>query len=155
MNKLSAYLSSLSTTLKGVKDVHNVFNSKVAIEFNPFNFWRSDENKLSQLLAFFLDPNENHAQDDKFLKIFLERFGFSQRTGNVTCVCERTITNNRRIDILLTFDDRFAIAIENKPYAADQYEQIHDYDLFLSNYFKDNYCLLYLTPNGAQPASYI
>ncbi|WP_228669743.1 PD-(D/E)XK nuclease family protein [Dickeya parazeae] len=45
--------------------------------------------------------------------------------------CEVTVENGRKIDLLLTFLDG-VIAIENKPWAADQENQLRDYALWLN-----------------------
>ena len=43
-----------------------------ANRFNPFRFMHTDENGLSNILAFLLDSNEAHGQRDLFVRSFLQ-----------------------------------------------------------------------------------
>ncbi|MET3978344.1 uncharacterized protein (DUF427 family) [Mucilaginibacter sp. UYP25] len=152
---IKPYFSGLISLNRTLKDVQALYDPVNAFRFNLFNFWYPGENKLSQILAFFLDPKQTHGQGDVFLKIFLNQFGLTHLvsdTNNVNVKCEYTITYQRRIDILISFyNDKFAIGIENKFGAGDQVNQLHDY----AKYFKDNFnnhVLFYLTPKGGNPS---
>jgi hypothetical protein len=155
LNNIRSYFAGLNSTLKSTQRVQELYNSKVAFKFNLFNFWYPQENKISQILAFFLDPAETHGQGDAFLKIFVKRLGldeFKCDTTHVSVKCEQGIDNQRRIDILLSFgNNTFGIAIENKLWALDQDFQLYDYAEFLKKKFNNNYLLLYLTPDGRDP----
>ncbi len=152
---LKPYFSGLNSTIRTVKNVQALYEPVNAFRFNLFNFWYPGENKLSQILAFFLDPKQTHGQGDVFLKIFLDEFGLKQfvnDTNNVSIKCEYAITDQRRIDILITFySDGFAIGIENKFGAGDQENQLHDYAKYLKSRF-NKHVLFYLTPNGTEPS---
>jgi hypothetical protein len=152
---LKPYFSGLNSTIRTVKNVQTLYEPINAFRFNLFNFWYPGENKLSQIIAFFLDPKQTHGQGDVFLKIFLDQFGLGQfvsDTTNVTVKCEYAITNQRRIDILISFyNDRFAVAIENKFGADDQENQLYDYAKYLKSKF-NKHVLFYLTPKGHKPS---
>jgi PD-(D/E)XK nuclease superfamily protein len=63
----------------------------------------------------------------------------------------RTIEDSqRRIDILLNIDG-VALAIENKPWAEDQKNQLKDYAKHLKKVFQGNFLLIYLSANGGPP----
>ena len=153
-------------TVKAKIDAHNEFkeayNEQLALDFNLFNFFGVGENKISTILAYFLDPKETHGQSDKFLKEFLSLFdevidGETQNqyrpfdTKVVNIKCEYGITDGRRIDILMKLGDCY-IAIENKVWAVDQKNQLHDYANYLNMISKGNYLLLYLNPYGDKPS---
>src|SRR5262249_10621619 len=58
----------------------------------------------------------------------------------------------RRIDILVDFEE-FGLAIENKPWASDQEDQISDYVFHLERRFGGKFVIVYLTRDGAKPTS--
>jgi len=156
LNSVKSYLSGLHSITNGIKRVQQMYDPVTAFKFNLFNFWYPQENKISEILAFFLDPAQAHGQGDVFLKIFIEQLridGFNYNTTHVIVKCEHGSDNQRRIDILLSFNnDEFGIAIENKLWAPDQGEQLFDYSEFLNKKFKKNHILLYLTPDGREPS---
>jgi len=126
-------------------------NKKEAFGFNFFDFFKMGENKVSSLLAFLLNPNGSHGQEDTFLKSFFEALEIDYpKEKFVKITCEKVITNNRRIDILIQFD-RYALAIENKIWASDQNNQLLDYNAYLDKRYKGKYHLLYLNPYGSNP----
>lgn len=50
-----------------------VYNQEMAFGFDFFRFFKVGENKVSKILAYFLNPKEQHGQGDLFLKDFTER----------------------------------------------------------------------------------
>ena len=156
-SKIEALFSGVSATLKSVREVQKIYDPMLAFGFNSLNFFRPGENKTSEILAYFLNPKQKHGQGNSFLKKFLEIIDFDTEkiseliNKDVKIECEHIIPNNRRIDIFISFEDSYCLAIENKIWAEDQGNQLTDYDLYLRNKFTDNYCLLYLTPYGKNP----
>ena len=152
-----AYFSGLSATIKSVKDVQKLYNPQLAFNFNSLNFLRPGENKYSEILAFFLNPKEAHGQGAIFLKLFLKNVGLDDKVSEIDlidakCKCEHGTDNQRRIDIVITFGhDKFVVAIENKVWAKDLKDQLKDYNEYLNSKFRENYCLLYLTPYQKEP----
>lgn len=69
--------------------------------------------------------------------------------SNATVYTEYTTTDKGRIDILIKDANKNALIIENKIYAADQYEQLKRYDQFAKKEFKA-YQIYYLTLWGSE-----
>lgn len=152
-------LQEIKDILKLVKtevDTHLKFkqkyNKQFALDFSLFDFFKVGENKVSQLLAYFLDTKENHGQGDVFLREFVKQFykdGMDiTQYENTT---EKTTYKYRRIDIYIKLED-ITIAIENKPWADDQVNQLLDYSDYLDTVSNGKYLLLYLTPYGNPPS---
>lgn len=103
MTKEEELIKEMSSVLKIHKEYMEAYNHKLAIGFNVFNFFDVGENKTSEILAYFLNPKEKHAQGDVFLDSFLKLLPENVKTNNelrnAKVKCEYTIDNNRRIDI--------------------------------------------------------
>jgi len=109
------------------------------------------ENKLSQLIAFLLDPAADHDQGAVFLKQFLRLAGMSVPDADLDhaiveteALTDRLAAYRRRIDILVRVGGR-ALAIENKPWAGDQTAQVNDYLAQLQASHPDRHKLIYLS----------
>ena len=129
------------------------FGRKNAPWFNPIDFWWVDENKTSQILAFFLDPSESHEQGDRYLKHFIKKFGLDfftyNRRDKLEVQCNVPTDDGRRIDIVINKNlFELAIGIENRIRMSTQEQQgeLEHYSKYLSNRTGDDYCLIYLTP---------
>lgn len=113
------------------------YEAELAPDFSLMDWLKNDELALSRYLRFLLSPDETHGQSELFLKGFLsliEKNGHDSpvATGDKVRVdYEVAIENGRRIDLLLT-SSKGVIAIENKPWAVDQENQLRDYALWLS-----------------------
>ena len=97
------------------------------------------ENVISNLLAFFLDPNEAHAFGSLLLDHLIQKLGFgadlSAPNTDVKVLREvRTHTGNR-IDILAILPDA-ALIIESKIY-ANLYNDLGDYAQFAASQYPD------------------
>lgn len=147
------FFSLAETKIKLTQQVKNYYGKEIAPNFNSFDFWPIDENKVSSIISFFLNPIETHEHGDIYLRHFLQKFDleFFQFNENdkVTVQCEFSTDSGRRIDIII-YKNKFeqVIGIENKIYVgtADQQNQITDYLDFLARKSKNNYCLIYLSP---------
>lgn len=159
---------TLDDTFAGVADVHkriNEENFKTSNLFNPLHFFDINENKMSELIAFLLDPQGRHGQGDAYLKHFCKYF-----CPDVFCLdeaddfepvrihCEKTTDEQRRIDILVQVRD-VSFIIENKFRGAmDQENQLNHYFDYMSKQvkqrLKDNIFLFYLTPDGKEPSDF-
>ncbi|OQS58601.1 hypothetical protein ASU4_08955, partial [Actinobacillus suis] len=64
------HLKSLNEIYK-LLESHRIESTKTELydanRFNPFQFITTDENGLSRIMSFFLDPLETHGQQDLFL----------------------------------------------------------------------------------------
>lgn len=150
-------IENLLNVVKSRIDAHLKFkeeyNKQLAFDFSLFQFFSIGENKISQVLAFFLDIYQNHGQGDIFLKEFVRTFyGKDIEIKQIENICEKVITKNRRIDVYVQLRD-LTIAIENKIWADDQNNQLRDYSNFLERKSQGNYQLLYLNPYGLEPKS--
>lgn len=106
----------------------NLYVHRLAPNFNAFDFIVPDEAGLSKIIAWFLDPRQTHGQSTRFLRLLLDELGESARAMD----CDRaevrtevTITQGR-LDILISMSG-LHVAVENKPWAADQEEQVRRY----------------------------
>lgn len=151
---LDNYFSIVQTKIELNNGIKKLYGKTLAPGFNSFNFWTLDENKVSEILAFFLDPNANHNQGNIFLNIFLNYIKQNELlkyNENVKVQCEFASDKNRRIDITLFFgNNEFIIGIENKIYeeTLDQYDQLRHYSEYLKKITNDNYLLIYLAPQN-------
>lgn len=148
-------IESLLNKVKSKIDTHNEFkkeyDKQLAFDFSLFNFFNLGENKVSQILAYFLDEKQNHGQGNTFLREFLSIICDQEiDILNSTNICERVIENNRRIDIYIELPS-ITIAIENKIWADDQVGQLNDYVNHLKRKTNDKFLLLYLNPYGLDP----
>jgi hypothetical protein len=102
-------------------------NKESSYLFNPLSFFEIGENKMSELLAFLLNPNANHGQGVIYLQEFCNHFGIDKDFQDFFVETEHVTDKNRRIDIFIKIDDRY-IVIENKfMWAVDQENQLDDY----------------------------
>lgn len=119
------------------------------------------ENKVSEIFAFFLNPNESHRQEDLYLKLFIKRFQliFSlENFKDIEVIVEKRTHNSRRLDIYITDKDgNNVIGFENKIYewTTDQFKQVEDYIDFLSGISKNyKFTLIYLSPKNKKVSEY-
>lgn len=93
------------------------------------------ENVMSNILAFYFDPNEEHNLQDLFTASFLELIGEQDRYketiktfefSDYRVQTEVSTTKGGRIDILLHNNEK-AIIIENKVYHHLKYNDLEDY----------------------------
>lgn len=162
-------------------EVKRRFDRFLASDFNLFEFFKSDEERLSDALALLLDPRGVHGQGRVFLEKFLEALervldrkidssqeGKAQKErirsqkGFEEVKVEREknfpgkIKGFRRMDLLLSFfPSNFKIAIENKPWAEDQEGQLADYRRALECLNRgQDYLLIYLSGSGEGPSTW-
>lgn len=135
------------------KKANALFSRQLAPNFNLLSLFSVNEMALSRCIAFLLDENETHGQKDLFInnfyKLFSSRKNIQLRPNQYQVDIEYMIDTGRRIDILLT-DNHNYIAIENKPWACDQEEQLKDYGIWLQQKAKndENWLLIYLCNKG-------
>jgi len=150
--KVEKLLNKIKFKLESYYEFKKAYNKQLAFDFNILKFFKVGENKVTEILAYFLDKSESHGQRDAFFKLFLENFSFENKEyKNIEIKCQKRIDNKRRIDLYIKLDD-YIIAIENKIWAKDQKNQLSDYSDYLSKRFNDNYTLFYLNPYGKNPS---
>ena len=156
--RLNHFFSVLREKRKAFADNYAFFAPKLAPHFNSFLFIRPDEMKLSEILAMLLNPLGDHAQSDLFLKLFFAEIDltYPNDTRNIKVGCEvstdRIENKSRRIDIEINFGDHFGVAIENKPWAYDQDQQLSDYAKQMQHKFGKDWCLIYLSGYDSNPS---
>lgn len=157
MSSTSALLGHVATVQAGFAAARLRDADLLAPEFSLFQFIRADELQLSNILAWLLRPTGSHGQGSRFLVRFVQTFGFAwdqaacDQASVRTEVATSRLDAARRIDILIQSGDR-AIAIENKPAAADQNNQVQDYLIHLDHEYKGGRHLIYLSAKGAPPS---
>lgn len=132
-----------------------------ATRFNSIRLLNPNEAGLSRALIDLLDPKGSHGQGANFLKAFVEYFEIQPSAdraidfdGNFTATPEYEIEGKRRIDIVV-FSEKFILAIENKPWAADQPNQVCDYLAHLkSKHPEKASVLVYLSRDGCGPSDH-
>lgn len=159
--ELAGYFGGLATRLSETEQERRAEQARAAPVFNVFEYLKHqglDEIGLSRLLANLLDPYGIHGQGDRFLKIFLRDIAKTEwPCGPATRIIREDLTRfshspGRRIDITIHLGSR-GIGVENKPWAGEGEDQIKDYKEHLARKYKGNFCLLYLSGNGAPPKS--
>lgn len=149
-------LISTSSRLTSHREFLNLHSAELAPYFNVFDFITPNENRLSDIIAYFLDPKEGHGQGDVFLKSFLKNMELQDKFTDLNKVSirrEQSTEEYRRIDIVIEQKDVFGIGIENKPWAKDQENQLTDYIAHLRDKeYKNNFTCVYLSNEGRDPS---
>lgn len=118
-----------------------------------FNF----EKYYSNVIAWLLDPNENHGLGDEFLKRLINFLAMSCKSNDK--IVKLLLTNNysyivrrewRNIDLLLTSSEsKIVIAIENKVKSGEHSNQLTRYRETVIEQFHDyQHYFLFLTLEG-------
>lgn len=109
------------------------------------------ENTHSAIIAEFLDPNGTHGLKSKLLERFFELF-VAQDIRDVfrfetAYIKTEYSMRDGRIDIFITDNCGYAIIIENKIDAVDQWEQLKRYEEYAKSNYKKHQ-IFYLTLDG-------
>ena len=154
MHDYQRFFDTLAPLLKSARALEQELDTKLARRFNALDYLRTDELGLSRIIADFLDPRGKHGQGTLFLKRLLgglQCFTTPGHLDQARVVVEEKIKDDRRLDICIYIDKGCCLAIENKPYAGDQEDQVNDYLSWLSQYRQS--LLIYLSPQGEPPSS--
>ena len=163
---LDAFFDGLAVRRAVFQDAKQQMDRYIASDFDVFSYMKVEERRLSHILGDLLDPKGPHGQGDTFLRKFLHLIDCETgyHSGDDVTVCREVATyriqrTQRRLDVLIDIrrdgQSREGIAIENKPWALDQDEQIAAYIAHLAgSYSNGHYRLIYLTPDGAMPPPY-
>ena len=166
-------LNDVSLELKTLAMARQRYARQLAPDFSVFNYIYTDEMMLSRIIADLLNPQGDHAQGAAFLKLFISLLLDEELTHSLlletadvsTEVQTLYIGKARRMDIYIkakTIDSEqsFGLCIENKPFAADQKDQLQDYAVELAKRHsiksKDDpyWHLVYLNRDGTDPSEY-
>ncbi len=144
MSTVQNLINNVSQKVKALEAAQALYSRQLSPDFSTFDYIKTDELGLSCILAALLDPQGSHAQQEAFLRLFIEhclpsmfetsgRQNFLDNIEKTKVFVEQVTSKSnslRRMDIYLecqTGDDSYGICIENKPYAADQTNQLIDY----------------------------
>jgi len=130
------------------------------------------EIRHSNILAWLLDPKENHGLRDYFLRKMLEHLILIDENGDklqyeaVGEILNHSLIeshvyrevktdNNRFIDLIIVNQQlKSVFLIENKFYSTESKNQLDDYLTFIQNIFKDFTIIpIYLTLDGEEPSN--
>lgn len=158
MHDYQRFFNELAPRLKTARVLERELDLQLARRFNALDYLLTDELGLSRIIADLLNPRGSHGQGVLFLKLLLDKIKLLPTQGNLgqaLVEVEKTIKGDRRLDICVRIEDderKHCLAIENKPYAGDQENQIKDYlDWLKAEY--DEFMLIYLSPEGEPPSS--
>ena len=155
----------LAPILAEAKRLELQLDRSEARRFNALKYLQTDELGLSRIITDLLDPHADHGQGTIFFEKLLVALkevspidpGAALDRCQFSVTPELTITGDRRIDIVVEIADgrkRYALAVENKPYADDQRHQVRDYLRYLRMRFDRNFLLIYLSPTGKGPTEW-
>jgi hypothetical protein len=158
--EFTSFFEGFQRRIDVIRDYQQKLNRFVAQDFNLIDFLRPDEYRISELIAFLLDPVERHGQGAIFLQAFLAQLASVPAAtmlqsrladgGKVTVHLEEPTRARRRIDILVSISPEVVIGIENKPWAVDQPAQLAHYAEDLKNRYR-SWALIYVRGDGGEP----
>lgn len=156
------FFSELTPRLVTARALEHELDRELARRFNILDYLRDDELGLSRIIADLLNPKASHGQGALFLRTFLAGLKVPPHwldldKSGITVEVERRITADRRIDVavqIVVGDAAHCLAIENKPYAGDQENQVKDYLEYLKEKYVDRFLLIYLSPTGEGPSEW-
>jgi hypothetical protein len=159
--QLDTFFHTVGHSLAASEQSRLRHDRKLASGFNVFHFIEPDENRVSDVLAFLLNPKDTHGQCDLFLRLMFGQLGLvvdAKHTEHATvrreAKTDRIINSRRRMDILV--EAGTLLAIENKVDSSEQPEQVKDYLDQLDHCSRNDSvraALIYLSPNGRPPVS--
>lgn len=162
--KAISFFSELSPHIEYASIFDRELDLRVAHKFNVLDFLDKKEIGLSQIIAHLFNPSASHGQGTIFLQHFLNLVTNEENnwnhleSENVKVETERSTSENRRIDIYaeISGEKTLRLAIENKPYADDEENQVIDYLNYLKEEAKEtsNFLLVYISPNGKGPSEW-
>lgn len=124
--------------------------------FNSLKYLDYSETNMSWIIADLLNPVGEHGQGDLFLRLFMQHVLQDNNLPTHAVMVQREsytaniLRNRRRIDIML-YGESWACAIENKPRARQQEEQLEDYSNMLKSLGKKYAFLVFLAPLEMEP----
>jgi hypothetical protein len=158
-SRVTRFFGELGPFLAAHRAAQRARDRVEASAFNFFDLVKPDENSLSEIFADLLDPQIGiHGQGTLFLEELLRVAGVRLPEGLEEAQAwveeETWLIGNpaRRIDMMVTFP-RFGIAIENKPWASDQVDQVADYVEHMRRLYGERFLFFYWSGHGGGPSS--
>lgn len=133
---LTAFINEFSHDVPRLEAMRQGIELFGATRLSTFSLLNPNENALSRIIAELLNPRGAHGQGLLFLNSFLQALGIPRVKAReaVHVRLEVYTRERRRIDIVVETRD-YVIGIENKPWAAQQIDQLEDYRKELSDDF--------------------
>ena len=156
LRQYERFFDGLAPRLETARTLERELDSRLARRFSAFDYLRTDELGLSRIVGDLLNPRGAHGQGPLFLRTLLnglQGFDAPDDLNRAHVTLEETIDDDRRLDIHVHVDERHGLAIENKPWAADQKDQVRDYLDWLKRRYR-RFVLIYLSPRGEPPDAY-
>lgn len=147
-SSLQKFLNEVTINRKAFAQAKRRFASRYAPDFRLFDYMRGDEMSLSYCFATLLDPNGKHGQGNRYMRLFCDHFLKEVEwirpddLPDIRVITEHQTHTQRRLDLFIEIRDIGIIGIENKPWAADQDQQLIDYATYLERHGR-NWILLY------------
>lgn len=171
MSAVQILINEVSQKIRALETAQSLYSRQLSPDFNTFDYIKTDELGLSHILASLLDPKGSHAQQETFLKLFVEHClltiyskpnwqPFIENLDKTRVKLEeQTLASGtlRRMDIYLQCqinNHSYGICIENKPYATDQHNQLVDYYKELEQRGHINRHIVYLNEYNETPSKY-
>jgi len=171
VSEVQTLINEVSQKVQALETAQALYSRQLSPDFNTFDYINTDELGLSRILAALLDPKGSHAQQETFLRLFIghclpdmykapEWQVFLDSIDKTKVFVEQVTSRNnslRRMDIYLQCqvgDNSYGVCIENKPYAADQFEQLKDYAEELEKRHPKVWYLAYLNESVNGPSEY-
>lgn len=157
--EVTQLLNHVRAVQSATEQAKHLYRDRFAPDFTPFDFIEPNEVRLSSILAWFLDPKATHGQGGRFLRLLLGRLavGWPPDACDHAKVATETTVEEGRLDIVVRSASGILV-IENKPWAADQPEQLKRYFTHLDRPKTIvggskgiHPSLIYLTADGAPP----
>lgn len=160
---LGSFLTALGAVVEGIKETQTRMDRVAATRFSVFWYFKRNENIISGIFADLLRVDGSHGQGATFLELFLEemdrdrgngaRYRFAQdyRVGDGCVVeTEHVIPGKRRIDIVVRVGNGEQwLAIENKPWAEEQPDQLDAYAAYVHDHDPEA-CIVYMSGDGSE-----
>lgn len=168
MEMTKRFFDELEPRLDTARELDRELDRNLAHRFNVLDYLKTDELGLSRIIADLLNPEATHGQGVLFLRTFLANLKELNGTpdwpdldrSKIKVVLEQTTSDQRRIDVLVEIEDPdikekpHCLAIENKPYARDQENQVRDYLEYLEKEYEERFLLIFLSPIGESPSEW-
>ena len=171
MSEVQTLINAVSQKIHALETAQALYSRQLSPDFNTFDYITTDELGLSRILAALLDPQGSHAQQETFLRLFIEHCLsdmykapewqiFLDNVDKTKVFVEQVTSRSnslRRMDICLQCqvgENSYGICIENKPYAGDQFEQLKDYAVELEERHPKAWHLVYLNESDNGPSEY-
>ncbi|MEW6255565.1 MAG: PD-(D/E)XK nuclease family protein [Pseudomonadota bacterium] len=156
---VSVLLETLTGARRALEAARHLYEDRLAPGFTPLEFVGRDELGWSKLIGWLLDPSGSHAQKGRFLHLFTRHVShvgreWSEAECNNAFVRLEHSSDLGRIDILVVSGERHLI-IENKPFAADQVDQLKRYYMYAQGRTRDraHTTIVYLTSDRKPPSA--